>query len=327
MTLDLLLANLFSPPVLFFFMGMLAILARSDLTIPEPLPKLFALYLLWAIGFKGGVSLRESGFQTTAMLLLAAGVLLSALTPLYVRPILRLRFGEADACATAAAYGSVSVVTFITAKNFLEAQGVLYSPHLIAALALMEFPAIVVGVLLYNARTRSSATAHHAGPRELFREAIFSGPVFLLLGSMAVGALSGPAGWETLQPFSEDIFHGVLVLFLLESGMVASRRLRELGRGVQWAMIFGVALPLLNAGVGLLVARLVGAGVGDAFLFVILSASASYIAVPAAMRMAIPEANAGLYLPMALAISFPFNIALGIPIYLEIIRLIWGRTG
>lgn len=323
MTLDLLLTNLLSPPVLFFFLGMAAVLLRSDLSIPEPLPKLFAIYLLWAIGFKGGVSLRESGFETSALLLLAAGVGLSAVTPIYVRPLLRLRFTEADACATAAAYGSVSVVTFITAANFIEAQGVAYSPHLIAALALMESPAIVAGVLLYNRRTRGDDSAHHASPRELFQEALFSGPVFLLLGSMCVGVLSGPAGWETLQPFSEDIFHGVLVLFLLESGIVACRRLRELGGVLPWAVVFGVALPLLNAGAGLIIARLLGAGVGDAFLFVILAASASYIAVPAAMRLAIPEANAGLYLPMALAISFPFNIALGIPLYLEIVRRFW----
>ncbi|MFG0273495.1 MAG: sodium-dependent bicarbonate transport family permease [Phycisphaerales bacterium] len=323
MTLDLLLTNLLSPPVLFFFLGMVAVVVRSDLTIPEPLPKLFALYLLWAIGFKGGVSLRESGFETTAFLLLGAGVALSAITPIYIRPLLRLKFNEADACAVAAAYGSVSVVTFITAKNFIEAQGIAYSPHLVAALALMESPAIVAGVLLYNRRTKRDEQAHHATARELFQEAVFSGPVFLLLGSMAAGALSGPAGWATLRPFCEDIFHGVLVLFLLESGMVACRRLRELGGAFRWAAIFGVALPMLNAVIGLVVARLIGADIGDAFLFVILAASASYIAVPAAMRLAIPEANAGLYLPMALAISFPFNIALGIPLYLEVIRTLW----
>ena len=323
MALDLLLTNLLSPPVLFFFLGMGAVLVRSDLSIPEPLPKLFALYLLWAIGFKGGVSLRESGFETGALMLLAAGVALSAVTPIYVRPLLRMRFTEPDACATAAAYGSVSVVTFITAANFIESQGVAYSPHLIAALALMESPAIIAGVLLYNRRTSRDESAHHPSARELFQEALFSGPVFLLLGSMAAGVLSGPAGWETLQPFCEDIFHGVLVLFLLESGLVACRRLRELGGAFRWAMLFGVTLPLLNAAIGLVIARLLGAGVGDAFLFVILAASASYIAVPAAMRLAIPEANSGLYLPMALAITFPFNIALGIPLYLEVIRRLW----
>ncbi|MEM7628415.1 MAG: sodium-dependent bicarbonate transport family permease [Planctomycetota bacterium] len=331
MTLDLLFANILSPPILFFAMGMLATALRSDLEIPEPLPKLFGLYLLWAIGFKGGIELRNAGFDTDALAPVLAGFVLSAALPLVAYPLLRLRFGRADACAVAACYGSVSVVTFITASNFIAAQGIEASGSLVAALALMESPAIIIGIMLWRrAQASEAAGTNHAAPVKrgrlapLLREAAFGGPVFLLLGSMLVGLLSGPDAASTLQPFSEDIFHGVLVLFLLESGMRAARSLGELRRNVQFAVLMSIALPLVNAVIGIGVSRVLGLSVGDAFLLTILCASGSYIAAPAAMRLSIPQANAGVYLPMSLAITFPFNIAIGIPLYLTIISRIWG---
>lgn len=317
MSPDLLIDNLLSPPILFFALGMLACAVRSELKIAEPISQLFSLYLLWAIGFKGGIGLRESGMDLSSLSLIAAAVGISVLWPLAVYPILRWKFTRADAAATAAAYGSVSVVTFIAASNFLDAQQIPYGGHLVAALALMEFPAIVTGVLLYRLRTmRASGKRPPGAMRKVAREALLGGPVFLLMGSLVVGLLTGAERGAKLEPFTNDVFHGVLVLFLLDSGMRAAARIGELRRVGMLAISAGVALPVLGAAVGLVCSIALGTSVGDGFLFMILSASASYIAVPAAMTMAIPEANAGVYLPMALAVTFPFNLAIGIPLYL-----------
>jgi len=321
MALQLALDNLLSPPVLFFIVGILAVLARSDLKIPEPIPQLFSLYLLWAIGYKGGVKLHEAGLNVDTLAPMAAAVALAALTPLWVHPILRLRFNTHDAAACAAAFGSVSAVTFITAANFLDAQQIPYGGHLVAALALMEAPAVVVAVLLHRraaqkAAADASAADSNQSLAELLREAVLSGPVYLLIGSMAVGLLAGPRGYDQLSPFTNDVFYGMLVLFLLEAGMTAARRIKGLAEVGGFAVTISIAVPLANALMTWGLCWLLKLAPGDAFLLMILAASASYIAVPATMRTAIPKANAGLYLPMALGVTFPFNIALGIPLYL-----------
>lgn len=316
-----LIDNLLSPPILFFFLGMLATLVRSDLEIPRELSRLFSLYLLWAIGFKGGVALRSAGLGVETMMPLVMAVVLSAVTPLYIAPLLRAaKFKVADACAAAGAYGSVSVVTFITAQKFLENQNIEFGGHLVAALALMEAPAIITGVMLYRAMSEGSSARQLFGERRgelkhLLHEAVVSGPVFLLLGSIAVGALTGSRGWQSLEPFGKDLFDGVLVLFLLDSGLTASRELKNITGSKRLAAAVSVVVPLINAVLGLAVVAMLGMSRADGFLFVILAASASYIAVPAAMKMAIPEANPGLYLPMALGLTFPFNITIGIPLY------------
>lgn len=313
--------NLLSPPILFFFLGMLATLVRSDLSIPKDLSRLFALYLLWAIGFKGGVALRSAGVSLETLMPLIVAMALSAIIPLYVAPILRLaKFSIADACATAGAYGSVSVVTFITAQKFLEVQDIEFGGHLVAALALMEAPAIVTGVMLFRAMGEGSSAkdlfkSRRHELKHLLHEAAVSGPVFLLLGSITIGALTGQAGWQSLEPFSKDIFDGVLVLFLLDSGLTASKQIRSITGSKRMAVMISVLIPLLNAIVGLACVAMMGMDHADGFLFLILCASASYIAVPAAMKLAVPEANEGLYLPMALGLTFPFNITLGIPLY------------
>ena len=325
MALELALDNILSPPVLFFAVGILAVLLRSDLEIPQPIPRLFSLYLLWAIGYKGGVKLNEAGLTMEVLGPLAVAVALSALTPLWVNPLLRLRFNVHDAAACAAAFGSVSAVTFITAANFLDAQGIEYGGHLVAARALMEAPAVVVAVLLHRRASQKAAADDPGataaadtkqGMLELVREAVLSGPVYLLIGSMAVGLLAGPRGYDKLIPFTEDVFYGMLVLFLLEAGMTAARRLRGLAEVGAFAVGISVAVPLVNAVLTWGLSWALGLPAGDAFLLMILAASASYIAVPATMQLAIPEANSGLYLPMALGVTFPFNIALGIPLYL-----------
>lgn len=326
MQLDLLIDNLLSPPILFFFLGMGAVVVRSDLEIPAPISKLFSLYLLWAIGFKGGVQLRAAGLDIDTLLPIFSAMLLSASIPFLFYPLLRIRLNRPDACATAAAYGSVSVVTFITATNFLDAQNIEHSGYLVAALALMESPAIASAIILYGLRRHLEKDNTEPPPpmRKVLHEAIFGGAVYLLLGSLVVGIISGPTGYEVLQPFTNDIFHGVLVLFLLDSGMTAARRLGDLKGSRGFAVLMAIVMPLISATLGLGVAKLLGLSMGDGFLIVILAASASYIAVPAAMAQALPKANSGLYLPMALGLTFPFNIALGIPLYLAACRAFLG---
>lgn len=320
MSLDLFLDNLLSPPVLFFVLGVSATLARSDLEIPEPIAKLFSLYLLWAIGFKGGVALREAGLDWSILTPVLAAVALSAIIPVVAFPVLRRSFNVDDACALAASFGSVSVVTFVTAADFLEAREVAYGGEMVAALALMESPPIIVALLLRQWLTRQE-TRQSAGT--MLHEALTSGPVFLLLGSLAAGILTGPEGFEPLRAFSYDIFHGVLVLFLLEAGMVAGGRMRALKDMGLVAVGSAIVIPVVNAIAGGAIAYLLGLSVGNALLFTVLAASASYIAVPAVMRLAVPTANAGLYLPMTLGVTFPFNVCVGIPLYLMIITSIW----
>lgn len=334
MDISPLVDNVLSPPILFFFLGMLATLVKSDLSFPTDLTRLFSLYLLWAIGFKGGVALRSAGLSWEVLAPLLVATVLSALIPLYVAPILRFaKFNVADACATAGAYGSVSVVTFITAQKFLENQGIGFGGHLVAALALMEAPAVVVAVLLHRHAAQAAALADPDNPvtadtkqsvGTLLREAVLSGPVFLLLGSLLVGVLAGERGYEKLRPFTEDVFYGMLVLFLLDAGMTAARRLGGLKEVGAFAVGVSIGIPLVNAAIGWGVSWALGLSAGDAFLFMILAASASYIAVPATMQIAIPEANASLYLPMALGVTFPFNIILGIPLYLAMANALPG---
>ncbi len=327
MSIDLFVANLLSPPVLFFLLGIIAVFVRSDLTIPDAIAKLFSLYLLWAIGFKGGVALRESGLTWGTLTPVVAAVGLSAIIPLYVFPLMRTRFNVDDACALAASYGSVSVVTFVATARFLEQNRIPYGGEMVAALALMEAPAIIVALVLRRKLDREPGDEEQSLPT-LLHEALTSGPVFLLLGSLSVGLLTGPSGFEPLRAFSNDIFQGVLVLFLLEAGLSAGRRLKEQRALGLTAVGFGVAVPICNAVLGGAIAYLLGLSVGSTVLFTILAASASYIAVPAVMGLAIPRANAGLYLPMALGVTFPFNVCIGIPLYLTVIEALWpGSSG
>ncbi|MEH6515261.1 MAG: sodium-dependent bicarbonate transport family permease [Halioglobus sp.] len=319
------LDNLSSPPLLFFFLGVLAVMVRSDLDIPGQIAKFMSLYLLFAIGFKGGVALAESDLDSTVWLSLGAAVLLSAVVPVYSFLILRRRLSVADAAATAATYGSVSAVTFITATSYLTQQGVPWNGYMVAAMALMESPAIILGLLLYSRyRTSDDQTDKSVSWGELLREACLNGSVFLIMGSMIIGWVTGPAGMEQLHPVVSELFLGILCLFLLDMGIVAARRLRDLGRGgdrhsgaapLAYMIAMALIFPVINAALGLLTGTMLELGVGDMVLLTVLSASASYIAVPAAMRLALPEANPSIYLPMSLAITFPFNLLIGIPVY------------
>lgn len=325
---NLILFNILNPPVLFFFVGMAAVLLKSDLEIPQPLPKLFSLYLLMAIGFKGGYEITQSGLNLEIAETLLASIVMACVVPVYSFFILRVKLDTYNAAAIAATYGSISAVTFITASAFLSKLGMSFGGHMVAALALMESPAIVVGIVLVKAFTKRKQTDDGTEEKlawgEVFREACLNGSVFLLIGSLIVGLLTGESGWIKLKPFTEDSFYGVLCFFLLDMGLIAARRIRELFKAGPFVMSFSVFTPVLNAMIGIGIAKIIGMSAGNALLFAVLCASASYIAVPAAMRMTIPEANPSLYISMALALTFPFNIIIGIPVYFQIIQTFWS---
>ncbi len=326
--------NILNPPVLFFFLGMLAVFVQSDLEIPNPLPKLFSLYLLVAIGFKGGHELSASGFSNPLIIkTLIAAVLMASIVPIYSFFILRVKLDNYNAAAIAATYGSISAVTFITATSLLDKLHTRYDGFMVAALALMESPAIVVGLILVRVFTPKQLTitgdeGDETGERgtswgAVLHEAFLNGSVLLLIGSLVTGALTAGDGWTKVRLFVEqDLFYGALMFFLLDMGLVAARRIQDLRKTGMFLIFFAVLMPITNALIGILLAKAIGMGEGNSLLFAVLCASASYIAVPAAMRMTVPEANPSLYVSMALAITFPFNIIVGIPIYLQAIKLL-----
>lgn len=321
MDFSLILSNLLNPPVLFFFLGMLAFVVGSDLEIPQPLPKFFSLYLLLSIGFKGGVELHKSGLTTEISWTLAAAMLMATLVPVWTFFILRRKLDINNAAAVAATYGSVSAVTFIAATSFLSQLDIKSGGHMVAVMALMESPAIIVGIALARWLGKKGDTAF-SWPH-LFRDAFANGSVLLLCGALFIGMLTGESGGKALAPFTSDIFRGMLCLFLLDMGLLSARRLGGIRHLGVFPIVFAVLVPLINAAVAIAIAHLIGLGKGDALLFTVLCASASYIAVPAAMRLAVPEANPGLYVTMALALTFPFNIVLGLPLYLGVINHFW----
>ncbi len=332
---ELILVNLLSPPVLFYFVGIAAALFKSDLQFPQPLPKLFSLYLLFAIGIKGGLSLAESGITFTVLYTLLAALLLSVVVPIYTFFILRLRFGIFNSAAVAATYGSISAVTFITAGSFLDSQEIAYGGHLVTAMALMEAPAIIIAVVFVGLfRKQAEAEALEAGGGyetvesgqhgiiHIIKDAMLNGSVFLLLSSLLIGFVADEKAVHKLEPFTHDMFYGVLCFFLLDMGLVSVGRLGALRKAGGFALSFSVVVPLLNAALGIGISVLLDLQLGDALMLTVLAASASYIAVPAALRLVMPHADAGLYVPMSLALTFPFNIVIGIPIYYNVLAAI-----
>lgn len=322
MDFNLIVSNILNPPVLFFFLGMVAILVKSDLEIPSPLPKLFSLYLLISIGFKGGVELVKSGLNREVILIILAAIVMACVVPIYTFFLLRIKLDLYNAAAIAATYGSISAVTFITAGSFLQQLDITYGGYMVAALALMESPAIIVGLILVKLSTSDQSDREFSWS-EVLREAFLNSSVFLLVGSLIIGLLTGEHGWEVLSPFTQQMFYGVLTFFLLDMGLVAAKRIKDLQATGFFLIGFAILIPIFNAGIGILLAKLIGMNQGDALLFAVLCASASYIAVPAAMRMTVPEANPSLYISSALAVIFPFNIIVGIPLYLYVINLFW----
>ncbi len=319
-------ANLLSPPVLFFALGLIAAAARSDLKFPEALYVSLTIYLLCAIGFKGGVAMAEAGLAKVWVPTLAA-MAFGAVIPLWTYPILRFvgRLPAVDAAAIAGHYGSVSAVTFIAATNFLNAIGQPYEEYAAAFLAAMEAPAIIVGIVLGKMALRRPGAATGGGLGPVLHEALLGRSVVLLVGTLLVGFLCGKRGLESVSGFLVTPFQGVLTLFLLELGTVAGRRLGDLRKVGAFLLGFGVVMPLLHGAIGAAVGAAVGLSVGGMTLLAVLAASASYIAAPAAMRLSLPEANPTLYLTGALVITFPFNVTVGIPIYYAIAQ--WWQAG
>ncbi|MCB9883285.1 MAG: sodium-dependent bicarbonate transport family permease [Planctomycetes bacterium] len=324
MGLDSLAQNLLAPPILFFLLGTLAAVVRAELEIPQPVTRTLALYLLFSIGLHGGVELAHAGFRLDVFAPLLVAVACSAIFPVGVFFLWRRRLGPVDAAAIAATYGSISAVTFITATSFLDLRDIGWSGSMIAAMALMESPAILVGVILARMYDDTDTGSNGRVPwGSLLREAFLNGPVFLLLGSLMIGMAVGESGWKKVAPFAHEPFQGVLCLFLLDMGLIAGRRLGSLRKTGLSLACFALLAPLVQGSLGITLAHVIGLGIGDALLLTVLCASASYIAVPAAVRMNLPKANPGLFLPMSLAVTFPFNIALGIPIYLAVIERLW----
>ena len=322
MDVSLIMSNILNPPVLAFFLGMLAVFLKSDLEIPPPLPKLFSLYLLFAIGFKGGVELVKSGISQGVILTMLAAMLMACIVPVYTFFILKIKLDTYNAAAIAATYGSISAVTFITASSFLTQLGITFDGYMVAALALMESPAIIVGLVLVNLFTYDEKQQKFNWT-EVLQEAFLNSSVFLLVGSLIMGVLTGEHGSQLLKPFTQDLFYGVLTFFLLDMGLLAAKRIKDLQRTGAFLILFAVLTPMFNAIIGLIIAKIIGMPKGDTLLFSVLCASASYIAVPAAMRLTVPEANPSLYVSTALAVTFPFNIIVGIPLYLYGINLFW----
>ncbi|MCB0795937.1 MAG: sodium-dependent bicarbonate transport family permease [Flavobacteriales bacterium] len=317
MSAELLLNNLTNPALLFFALGILAVQLNSDLEIPETSSKFISLCLLFAIGFKGGQELSHSHLDGEILSVMALGVCFACIVPFYTFFLLRRRMPVENAGAIAAAYGSVSAVTFVTAASFLEVQHEPFGGHMVAVMALMEAPAIVVGMMLI----RSFSTEEHLnmGVRQVAAHALTNSSVLLILGSLVIGFLASEEQAQGIKPFTTDIFKGFLAIFLLDMGISSGRKLKGFLEQGWYNTGFAMVAAPINGSAAALASGLITDSVGDRFMLSILAASASYIAVPAAMKIAVPKADPGLYIPMALAVTFPFNITLGFPLYLMLI--------
>lgn len=315
--LHLLLSNLTNPTLLFFLLGILATLVKSDLEIPASTSKFISLYLLFAIGFKGGQELSHASFSIEIFYTLLFGLLIASLIPLYSFFILKRKLSISDAAAIAASYGSVSAVTFVAAISFLEIQKITSSGHMVAVMALMESPAIIVGVmLLMKYSTRESSNFNL---KKIIAHSFTNGSVLLIMGSLIIGCIADSKQAEGIKPFTTDIFKGFLAIFLLEMGMLTAKRFSAFKKYGWFVTIFAILIPAFNGCVVAYASQFITHDFGNRFIFAVLAASASYIAVPAAMKQAAPEADPGLYLPMALGVTFPFNITIGMPLYMGII--------
>ena len=324
--IDLALANLLSPMVLFFVLGLVAAFARSDLEVPQAVAKFLALYLMLAIGFKGGAGVAAHGIDFQLVATLLAGVALSFTIPWIAFACLSAtsKLPRVDVAAVAAHYGSISVVTFAVGIDQLTAMSIEHEGFMVATAAAMETPAIIVGLLLAK-RAASEAGGDKLAKAELFREVAFNGSIVVLVGAFAIGWITGGEGLEAMSPFIVDPFRGVLAIFLLDMGLIAGRGLRSGVREIGAPVIaFGMYMPLISGALGAATAAVLDLSVGGAALLITLSASASYIAVPAAMRLALPEARPAIYLTLSLGVTFPFNLTLGIPIYIWVAGVVAG---
>lgn len=320
MEFNILLHNLSNPTLLFFLLGVVATKLNSDLEIPASSSKFISLYLLFSIGFKGGQELSHSGFTPEIIYSLLFGLAIASLIPLYTFFILKQKLNISDAGAVAASYGSVSAVTFVAAITFLEMQKVVSGGHMVAVMALMEAPAIIVGVILMMRFETEKNNGSNMSIKNIVHHSFTNGSVLLILGSLIIGLIADTKQAEGIKPFTTDIFKGFLAIFLLEMGMVTTKRFAAFRKYGWFVSIFALVIPAVNGCLVAWFSQYFTMDVGNRFIFAILAASASYIAVPAAMRLAAPKSDPGLYLPMALGVTFPFNITIGMPLYFMIVK-------
>jgi hypothetical protein len=325
--------NFLDPAILFFVFGIAAGLLRSNLEIPPQIAKFLSLYLLMALGLKGGFALAASGLSPTIAASLLAAIIMAFVVPVLGYAFLRTRVPKFDAAAVAASYGSVSAVTFVTAMQYAETQQIAVGGHMTVAMVLMESPAIIVAIVLANMLRREHAagaqdvhltaqgtviptSAPSTSIRDVLHESLTNGTHLLLLASLAIGFLSGENGKEVMKPFSADLFKGMLAFFLLDMGLVVAKNLRDARGKAPVLLVYAVCSPFVHAAIALLLAMVFGLSAGDAGLLMVLSASASYIVVPAVLRYAVPEANPSVYLGLPIGVTFPINLLVGIPVYM-----------
>lgn len=318
MNYNLLIENLTNPALLFFILGLIAVYFKSDLEIPANSSKFISLYLLFAIGFKGGQELSHETFTNEIGLSMLFGIFLSLFIPFYTFFILKRKLSVYDAGAIAAAYGSVSAVTFVTGVSYLESQQLTLHGHMVAIMALMESPAIIIGLVLISIFNK--VESDKIDKRGVLKHSFTNGSVLLILGSLVIGYLANAKQAEGIKPFTNDLFKGFLAIFLLDMGITSGKKLKAFFSFGMFPTIFASLIPLINGSVIAVLSSFVTDDVANRFIFAILAASASYIAVPAAMKISVPKANPGLFLPMALAVTFPVNITIGMPIYFLIVQ-------
>ena len=320
MNYHLLIDNLTNPALLFFILGILAVLVKSDLEIPPNSSKFISLYLLFAIGFKGGQELSHETFNTEIAISMLFGIAISMIIPLYTFFLLKKQLNPYNAAAIAAAYGSVSAVTFVTAVSFLEIQHLQLHGHMVAIMALMESPAIIVGLFLLTLSKEVDNEELTIKKRTVLKHAFTNGSVLLILGSLCIGFMANAEQAEGIKPFTDDLFKGFLAIFLLDMGISSGRKLKAFFSFGWFPLVFAIVIPLINGCLVAVMSAAITSDISNRFMFAILAASASYIAVPAAMKISVPKSNPGLYLPMALAVTFPVNITIGMPIYFLIVE-------
>lgn len=314
----LLFENMTNPAFLFFLLGIIAVYVKSDLQIPSTTSKFIAIYLLFSIGFNSGQELSHQAITIEILASLLFGILIAALIPLYVFFIAKIKLPVHDSIAIASAYGSVSAVTFVTAVSYLEAKQLGLHGHMVAVMALMESPAIIVGLILLSLWGGGGKTLSW---KSIMQHSFANASVLLILGSLLIGYIANAKQAAGITPFTSDLFKGFLSIFLLDMGLICGKEIKRFFAFGTFPLALAIALPLLNGCIVGILSTFITQDISNQFIFAILGASASYIAVPAAMNIAVPEARPSLYVPMALAITFPINITIGFPLYMQVIGL------
>lgn len=318
MNINFLIENLRNPALLFFVLGIITVSLKSDLEIPANSSKFITIYLLFSIGFKGGQELSHETFTTEILWSMLFGIFISLIIPFYTFFILKRKLNVFDAGAIAAAYGSVSAVTFVTAVSYLESHQLGLHGHMVAIMALMESPAIIIGLVLISVFNKEEVNI--VKKHDVLKHSLTNGSVLLILGSLTIGLLASDKQAEGIKPFTTDLFKGFLAIFLLDMGISSGKKLKSFFSFGWFPFLFAIVIPIINGCVFAYLSSFITSDITNRFMFAILAASASYIAVPAAMKINVPKANPGLYLPMALAVTFPVNITVGMPIYFLIVQ-------